>query len=338
MTYPTSNSSAPLPEAVQAALAQESPEVQRDLQRIWAHAARPPNATMPSDDEWRAVGKDMWQEIEATLHGDAQRRPAPAEDRDPVRSSPLRLVKPAAMRWVALAACIALLAAIGLFWWQQPISVTAPAGEIAQVALPDGSTVHLNSGSTLAYTRSFGEERRTVRLVGEGFFEVERSTAPFAVETFNGTTTVLGTSFNVRAWPDDPDAATTVSVVSGTVRLASLEDDNAVTLQAGDAATLSVRSDAPLALNETAPQNALAWREGGFKFTGVALGTILSEVERRYDVHVEVTDQELLDDPVVLLIEKSLGAEQILRDICEYNGYDYRATDGGYVLYRPATE
>lgn len=337
MTHPTSNTPPPLPDAVKAALAEESLEVQSDLQRIWAQA-QPAEANMPSDDAWRAVGKDMWQEIEATLPGEAQRRPASAEDREPVRSSPLRLVKPSTVRWMALAACIALLAAVGLFWWQQPISVTAPAGEIAEVALPDGSTVQLNSGSTLAYTRSFGDERRTVRLVGEGFFDVERGAQPFVVKTFNGATTVLGTSFNVRAWPDDPDAATTVSVVSGVVRLADLKDRGALTLRAGDAAILTASAAAPLALNEAAPQNALAWREGGFKFTGVALGAILSEVERRYDVEVTVTDEDLLDDPVVLLIEKSLGAEQILRDICEYNSYDYRATDGGFVIYRPATE
>jgi hypothetical protein len=109
-----------------------------------------------------------------------------------------------------------------------------------------------------------------------------------------------------------------------------------MTLHAGDAAILTASADAPQALNDAGPENALAWREGGFKFTGVPLGTIITEVERRYDVQIDVTDQTLLDDPVVLLIEKSLGAEQILRDICEYNGYDYRATDDGYVIYRPA--
>ncbi|NBC17862.1 MAG: hypothetical protein GVY18_11175 [Bacteroidetes bacterium] len=334
MTYPTPSPAPPLPDDVRAALAKEAPEVRHDLERIWAQA-RPSEVGMPSDDEWRAIGNAMRPALEAAVRSDDRRPVAPASDRGPRRSS-LRLVPSAGVRGIALAACIALLVAVGLFWWQQPVSVTAPAGEIVQVTLPDGSTVALNSGSTVAYTGAYGSQRRDVRLVGEGYFNVVPDEDPFVVETFNGATTVLGTSFNVRAWPDDPDAATTVSVVSGVVRLAPSDANDGLTLRAGDAAILTATADAPQALDDAAPANALAWRDGGFKFTGVPLGTILAEVERRYDVQVDVTDPTLLDDPVVLLIEKSLGAEQILRDICEYNGYDYRATDDGYEIYRPA--
>jgi ferric-dicitrate binding protein FerR (iron transport regulator) len=336
MNYFTPSASPPLPDEVRAALAEAAPEVRQDIQRIWAEA-RPSEAGMPSDAEWRAVGDAMWSDLEAALRADDRGSVAPARDRAPHRSAPLRLVHSTRIRGIALAACIALLVAVGLFWWQQPVSVTAPAGEIVQVTLPDGSTVALNSGSTIAYTGAYGGQRRTVRLVGEGFFDVVPDAAPFVVETFNGATTVLGTSFNVRAWPDDPDASTTVAVVSGVVRLAA-EEGEAVTLEAGDAARLAASAEAPVALDETPPENALAWRRGGFKFTGVPLGTIVTEVERRYDVEIEVTEPSLLNDPVVLLIEKSLGAEQILRDICEYNGYDYRATADGFVIYRPASE
>jgi ferric-dicitrate binding protein FerR (iron transport regulator) len=86
---------------------------------------------------------------------------------------------------------------------------------------------------SLQYPHRFGEERR-VRLVGEAFFEVEEHSTPFIVQTFNAEVTVLGTTFNVKAWPTSLDPATTVTLESGRVALNVLDrPDEAVQMDPG---------------------------------------------------------------------------------------------------------
>ena len=105
------------------------------------------------------------------------------------------------MRWLAVAAVL-IIGVIGARMWFAPVTLTVPYGETASIQLSDGSMVELNSGSTIKYARSFGDERR-VSLQGEAFFDVEKETRPFIVETFNGSVRVLGTTFNVKAWDDE---------------------------------------------------------------------------------------------------------------------------------------
>ena len=340
----TNHTAPSLPPEVQAALAPEGVEERATLTEMWEVAGHY-YGEEPSEDAFREIGADIWSHLEAAIqkdtapvrHGD---RPAHRLEQTDDPRSPLRLVVSnrvsRQVQWMALAACIVLLIAVGLVLQQQPVTISAPLGQTASVELPDGSAVELNSGSTLSYARNFGTEARTVRLEGEAFFEVTKSEHTFVVETFNGATTVLGTSFNVRAWPDDPAPATAVTVLTGVVRLESPQArGRAVTLQAGQTASLSALAMAPTVPEDVTEDYALAWRSGGFKFTGQTLGTILEEVRRRYDVRIVAQKPALLDDTVGILIERSLGAEQILRDICEYNGCEYREIAGGFEIYEP---
>ncbi len=331
--HPHSRRPAGPPPEVLEALAHERAADRAALVETWhlaGHYLRPE----PDEAAFRRLGVEIWDHLEAALQAEA---PAPPPARP--AHAPLRLVRLQTVRRLALAACVALLVGVGLFLWQQPVTVTAPYGQTAGLELPDGSDVVLNSGATLRYRRSFGEAARTVTLDGEAFFAVTTDEAPFVVQTFNGAVTVLGTQFNVRAWPDDLDPATDVAVLSGRVRLAARHAaTQALTLGAGESARLFARSDAPVALDEVGLDNALAWRNGGFKFSNHPLGTVTRELARRYAVRVEVTPKSLLDKPVAILKENPLGAEEILRDICEYNGYAYRAIPGGYEIYQPDAE
>ena len=87
---------------------------------------------------------------------------------------------------------------------------TAQRGEIGEVLLPDGSTVTLNSGSTLSYPEKFGR-RRVVRLSGEAVFTVTASRRhTFTVETDGMDVTAHGTVFNVRNYPEETAASATL--------------------------------------------------------------------------------------------------------------------------------
>ena len=96
--------------------------------------------------------------------------------------------------------------------------------------LPDGSIVWLNSASTFSYAAKFGKTR-SVTLVGEAFFEVEKDSKPFNVETNHGTVEVQGTSFNVKAYSHDNDFETTLQEGSSFFKVKNA--GNEITLKPG---------------------------------------------------------------------------------------------------------
>lgn len=139
--------------------------------------------------------------------------------------------EPPNFRWLAAAATISAIA-ICIGWFlsrsetvpQEWMSLSENKSESAFfsgkqfVRLPDGSTVLLNEGSKLSYATSFGKKVRQVNLVGEGYFDVQHDQSrPFIVVTGNIKTTVLGTTFNVRAYPGQREIK--VSVTSGKVQV-----------------------------------------------------------------------------------------------------------------------
>ncbi|MFB3133114.1 MAG: FecR family protein [Rhodothermales bacterium] len=326
-----------LPSEVHASLDQEPEEERARLLEVW-DLAEHALGEEPDEAAFRRLGAEIWHNLEATLE---QETPVPASTpRLRLVKAPLRLVTPRALRWVGMAACIALLVTVGTLYTQQPISVVAPYGENTSYTLPDGSQLTLNSGTKISYARHFGQEARRVKLVrGEVVFDVAKGEHPFSVQTFNGTVTVLSTEFNVRAWPKDIDPATEVAVASGTVRLTSRRHpEKNVTLEAGQLARLARQSDTPVILDETNTENALSWRTGGFKFAAHPLGTVVNELERRYDVRINVSSTIPLNTPVGILADNPRSAEEIIRDLCEYNGYEYRAVPGGYQITQPDTE
>ncbi|MEQ6118220.1 FecR domain-containing protein [Reichenbachiella sp. MALMAid0571] len=91
-----------------------------------------------------------------------------------------------------------------------------PKGQKSIIRLEDGTVVKLNSGSKIRYPKNFQKDSREVHLEGEAFFEVVKDPLrPFSVKSGEIETTVLGTSFNVKAYPDLEYI--NVAVVSGKV-------------------------------------------------------------------------------------------------------------------------
>ncbi len=90
--------------------------------------------------------------------------------------------------------------------------ITAVKGIKKEITLKDGTTVFLNSGSSVFVSSDFGVNNRTVKLTGEAFFHVHRDvTKPFIIHTGKLATTVLGTSFDVDAYPEDDHVKVTVA-------------------------------------------------------------------------------------------------------------------------------
>lgn len=96
--------------------------------------------------------------------------------------------------------------------------IRAVKGVKKEITLQDGTTVFLNSGSSVFVSSRFGQKNRTVKLTGEAFFHVHRDvTRPFIIHTGTLATTVLGTSFDINAYPEDE--LVKVTVATGKVKV-----------------------------------------------------------------------------------------------------------------------
>lgn len=125
-------------------------------------------------------------------------------------------------RWLQVAAALLFTATAGLFLNQRFAKKAVPAetfteikaikGVKKEITLKDGTSVYLNSGSSVFVSSRFGEKNRTVKLSGEAFFQVHHDRSkPFIIHTGKLATTVLGTSFDINAYPEDELVKVTVS-------------------------------------------------------------------------------------------------------------------------------
>ncbi len=237
-------------------------------------------------------------------------------------------------RWRAAAAFATAALVLGVFLALRPTTYHAPAGETLAVHLPDGSTVELNSASTLRVAGAFSWKERRVALEGEGFFEVTHTDDPFVVETFDAETRVLGTQFNVRARRTDPLAVTRVAVASGKVGVrAKQAPGSRVVLTAGQSAYITASGAVSLPDSVSLTQ-ALAWREGGLAFHDQPLGAIFDEIERRFAIEI-VADDAVRARPQSYFKHAPFEAETVLSELTQMSGTRYRPIASGYEVYVP---
>lgn len=176
-----------------------------------------------------------------------------------------------------------------LFQPRLMITQVAEAGQTQQITLPDGSVVTLNSNSSITYPGHFTDDARHVTLQGEAFFEVAHdATRPFTVESGDINTTVLGTSFNVCAYPEEADIR--VTLVTGKVRVGSKQ--GAVThLTPSEQAVFSKATNS-LQENIVNIENAMAWRNGILLLNG-SFDAVAKQLQRAFGKTIVFKNQAL---------------------------------------------
>ena len=315
MNKPDSHQPSDLDEVLANAPAHEAER----LREVWALAGDEEAGDFPQPE---AIDR-IWNALETATTSPKAPRPRPA--RAPRRRAQLR-------PWMAIAATL-LIGAIGLVLWLQPVTHTAPLGERLTVSLPDGSTVELNSGTSLRHDGLFGQQR-VVHLEGEAFFDVVNDERPFIVHTFNAQVAVLGTRFNVKAWSQSIDPGTTVTLEEGRVALApSAQPEQAVELTPGQTYRIAEVKHQPASPNQEAVMAATAWRNDELFFKGQWLGVILEDLERRYAVALMADPQTLARKEMTLVMRYPTTVETVIRDICTVLNLNYRETANGYEIY-----
>jgi len=209
--------------------------------------------------------------------------------------------------------------AVGFFGWWQPAhysgTMTTAVGEIRQWQLPDGSTIDLNTDSTVVVQFSFGE-RRIDLAQGEAHFAVAKNPErPFTVEAGQVSVRAVGTAFNVRRRTEAVDVIVTEGKVkvnapnlepaaaSGSATLAPVRD---LYLEAGRRVSVALvpKAEVPLTpaveiVSQPAIAQSLAWQKRKVEFADASLGEMVAEFNR-YNRH-----QLVINDPA--LAEKRFG-------------------------------
>ncbi|MGF1586322.1 MAG: FecR family protein [Bacteroidales bacterium] len=192
-------------------------------------------------------------------------------------------------------------------------------GGRGEVILPDGSKVRLNAGSNISYSNNFGFTERNVILEGEGYFEVETNPKmPFVVETSGLKIKAFGTTFNVKAYPDEEEIITTL--IEGIVRIEGENIDLAITPSQkvtyikGQYRNVMPDEEKPqpetekrvpekmpeiieppklLLANNINTHQVTAWKDGIFIFDAEKLSNLKVILERKYDVSIKIESEEL---------------------------------------------
>ena len=177
--------------------------------------------------------------------------------------------------------------------------IISPENQVVnEYILPDGSVVALNSNSKLVFPKHFKGDTREVTLYGEAFFDVKpNAEKPFIITAGNAQVKVVGTSFNVSAYPGNETVE--VVVTTGKVQVTNknaeaLADANLVYLIPGEKGTLFTKSSI-LEKSQNSNLNYLAWKTRDFIFNDIPLNEVFQCLEKTYHVKIQVTDPKLND-------------------------------------------
>lgn len=201
-------------------------------------------------------------------------------------------------------------------------TLITPKGGTYEVVLPDGSSVFLNSSSRLIYPTAFTGDTRTVKLIGQAYFEVASNPAkPFKVIANGVNIQVYGTGFDVNAYADEPVVKATL--VHGSVKV--LNNKTSMMISPGQQATLN-QNDNEIKITQPNLDEVLAWKKWEFRFEGADIVSILKEASRWYDFKV-IYSGKISDHRFNGLLSKKASLSELL-EILERTKYvHFKITD-----------
>ncbi|SEW39435.1 FecR family protein [Chitinophaga arvensicola] len=163
-------------------------------------------------------------------------------------------------------------------------TMTTPRGRKFRLRLPDGTNVWLNAASSISFPTAFTGAQRNVKLTGEAYFEVAANPKqPFTVTLNNNTRiNVLGTHFNINAYPEEANIGTTL--MSGAVQVSQQQQTHL--LHPGQQLEVNRETGAALLHSDVDTLAIIAWKNDVLNFQDKKLTTVISMIARWYDIEV----------------------------------------------------
>lgn len=251
------------------------------LQEEWNHPIR--QSPLVND-----ISKEkIWQNIQSVL---------------PEKKKKMDYSRVFMMRVASIVAIVALAGGFGLsllflhkqrsLSLVQDMIVTAPSSEKAQLTLPDGSLVWLNSESKITIPSDFNTKKRNLKLEGEAYFIVSstENKRPFTIETEGLTIYVTGTTFNIQSYENERFVK--VALVEGSVNLLSAKDQYLIgKLRPNQMATFNKDSNM-LAISPCDAQTESIWHQNKLHFENCPTDEVWKRLERWYGVKIQTSNQE----------------------------------------------
>ncbi|MGV8137222.1 MAG: FecR family protein [Mangrovibacterium sp.] len=226
------------------------------------------------------------------------------------------------IRTVAYAAIVVMVFFIGNVFYSKWFSEDIPVqyakidvnyGQTCHLTLFDETEVWLNSGSTLRYPDRFNSGERKVYVNGEAFFKVTpNKKAPFIVHTGQMEIEVLGTSFNVSAYPND--SAQSVVLVEGSVRINNTKGNKIGELRPGQIAFQN--PDQSIRVQQVNTSAYTTWKDGILNFREEKLEAIARKLERWYNIEIRFENENLKGCLITGTVLRDKPIDQII-DILE---------------------
>lgn len=201
-------------------------------------------------------------------------------------------------RNIAAAAAVVLLVTFAALYKNEVLNMVDPAKQIEltvapgkhkQISLPDGTRIWLSPGTHISYPDKFYSKERLVKLEGEAFFDVVHDEDhPFVIQSGELKTVVLGTSFNVKAYPDQ--IISEVTVVSGKVGVQehSLAKNQQVIMERNQRAVYNKNKHSLMKEDYPNASKFLSQRTGLFSYDGTDLQTVVNDLSLQYDIRVNL--------------------------------------------------
>ena len=162
-------------------------------------------------------------------------------------------------------------------------TLVTPKGRQFQLLLPDGSRVWLNAASSLRYPTAFNGKERKVEITGEAYFEIRTNAdMPFTVNAGKTEVRVLGTSFNINAYEDEPVINTTL--LEGRVQVKTY--NRSQLLRPGQQALVAEQGKTIQLVKDADIESVIAWKNGLFSFRDARIEQVMRQLARWYNVEV----------------------------------------------------
>lgn len=212
------------------------------------------------------------------------------------------------------------------------IEVITSSNQQKQCTLSDGTTILLNSCTKVTYPSEFKDSVRVVTLVGEAYFSVASDAAkPFIVKTKDLSVRVLGTQFNISAYPSDDRTIATLNRGKIQVDIQSEKANSRYILKPNQEIVFN-KIDKSVLINTVTGEN-IGWKEGSLVFQDATFNDIINTIERRFGVTVEYDKQGFSNIPYTLKFINNESLEDVL-DILQdvVGGFEYKKEDSKITL------
>lgn len=228
-----------------------------------------------------------------------------------------------------MAAAVMILAiGLGIYYYTQPAPAVVaqqtpePAAPMDHryIRLPDGSTVLLNTGSQLNYPDSFGNTRE-VHLTGEAYFDIRHNNnKPFIVYAGNTRTVVLGTAFDIKAFPGQQNVV--VTVTRGKVRVE--KDEQTIGILAPNEQLVVFNDNSAAKKEAVNTGEAIAWKQDDILLDDVPLSKAILELEERFHCTITLGNAALENCRITASFLHRESLNEVIQVIARINSMDYR--------------